>query len=244
MYINTLNFEVFFVPVQFSGKRHQNSSLLHSICKSQKLSINSFYCFTQYVNSISTKPWLKKIRNSSLEFRVYFIWCPCSGSVMLKNTVVHNLILGGGVKLWIDGNIIWRLCRFHERPSCTSGKWKFWSIRNVFLDVIWYRFKNLDIIQCKRNVTAISTHPFSSLSCWYNSNLLFTELTLPTNSWCFLELAAVMRLVHMVRSETGPAARVKQNHREKKNTHPVRPAWCHQLLFAVISSDWSNLIYR
>lgn len=49
------------------------------------------------------------------------------------------------------------------------------------------------------------THPFSSFRCWYNSNLLLTELALPTNSWCFLELATVMRLVHMVRSETGPA---------------------------------------
>lgn len=56
-----------------------------------------------------------------------------------------------------------------------------------------------------------ATHPFSSFSCWYNSNLLSTELTLPTNSWCFLELATVMRLVHMVRSETGPAATLRQN---------------------------------
>lgn len=57
------------------------------------------------------------------------------------------------------------------------------------------------------------THPFSSLSCWYSSNLLLTEFTLPTNSWCFLELAMVMRLVHMVRSETGPAAKTASESR-------------------------------
>lgn len=57
------------------------------------------------------------------------------------------------------------------------------------------------------------THPFSSLSCWYSSNLLFTEFALPANSWCFLELATVMRFVHMVRSETGPAATARKSHR-------------------------------
>lgn len=75
----------------------------------------------------------------------------------------------------------------------------------------------------------VVTHPFSSLSCWYNSNLLFTELTLPMNSWCFLELAAVMRFVHMVRSETGPEAAVRQSHRS-----------CHQLVNYGISSYWSE----
>lgn len=50
----------------------------------------------------------------------------------------------------------------------------------------------------------VPTHPFSSFSCWYSSNLLLMELARPANSWCFLELAAVMRLVHMVRRETGP----------------------------------------
>lgn len=37
-----------------------------------KLSINSFYCVTQYVHSVSTKSWVKKIRNSLFEFTVLF----------------------------------------------------------------------------------------------------------------------------------------------------------------------------
>lgn len=119
-----------------------------------RLSINSFYCVTQYVNSISTKSWLKKIRNSSLEFTVYFIWCPCFGSVTLKKHCGPQSHPWQGVKQWTDGNIIWRLCRFHERPSCKSGKCKVWSVRNRILDVIWY--KKLDIVQHERNITQIN----------------------------------------------------------------------------------------
>lgn len=70
----------------------------------------------------------------------------------------------------------------------------------------------------------MASHPFSSFRCWYNSNLLLTELCLPANSWCFLELAVVMRLVHMVRSDTGPGVKVRsQGQNEYTHCHGVIP---------------------
>ncbi len=71
----------------------------------------------------------------------------------------------------------------------------------------------------------------SSRNAWASEFSHLSLRQLPKNSWCFLELATVMRLVHMVRSETGPVATGKQSHR-LKHTYQARPQWCHQSLFA------------
>lgn len=52
--------------------------------------------------------------------------------------------------------------------------------------------------------TINNTNPFSSLRCWYNSALLLTEFKRPANSWCFLELAVLILLLHKDNKDTGP----------------------------------------
>lgn len=50
----------------------------------------------------------------------------------------------------------------------------------------------------------IDTNPFSSFRCWYSSALLLTEFKRPINSWCFLELAVLILLLHKVNKDIGP----------------------------------------
>lgn len=50
----------------------------------------------------------------------------------------------------------------------------------------------------------IDTNPFSSFRCWYSSALLLTEFKRPINSWCFLELAVLILLLHKDSKDIGP----------------------------------------
>lgn len=162
-----------------------------------KFSIDNIYCFAQNVNSIIYKIIGKKGINFWLEFNVYFILM----SLFLEYNRIpksekHWSIMSSSEKMERDVSV-----------DTSSGGFP------VFMNIHPVKRENVSLIHEKGISRYIHkevadryfTHPFSSFRCWYNSNLLLTELALPTNSWCFLELAAVMRLVHMVRSETGPA---------------------------------------
>lgn len=55
------------------------------------------------------------------------------------------------------------------------------------------------------------TNPFSSFRCWYSSALLLTEFNRPINSWCFLELAVLILLLHKDSKDIGPKIESKKS---------------------------------